>query len=112
MGSALSFLPFSTAVDNGIAVALIVLGLAFVFLVVGNLIPRKIAAAKPEISAMRTAGLVNLFAVLFRPVTALASLLSNGLVKGMGLNPHASDQPATEEEILMMVDESGGERQH
>ena len=56
---------------------------------------------------MRTAGLVNLFAVLFRPVTALASLLSNGLVKGMGLNPHASDQPATEEEILMMVDESG-----
>ena len=107
LGSALSFLPFSTAVDNGIAVALIVLGLAFVFLVVGNLIPRKIAAAKPEISAMRTAGLVNLFAVLFRPVTALASLLSNGLVKGMGLNPHASDQPATEEEILMMVDESG-----
>ena len=56
---------------------------------------------------MRTAGLVNLFAVLFRPVTALASLLSNGLVKGMGLNPHESDQPATEEEILMMVDESG-----
>lgn len=70
LGSALSFLPFSAAVHRGIAIALVELGLAFVFLIVGNLIPRKIAAAKPEVSAMRTAGLVHLFAALFRPVTA------------------------------------------
>lgn len=107
LGRALSFLPLPPADRQGIAAGLIVLGQGVVFLLVGSLIPRKIAAARPEVSALRTAGLVNWFAVLARPVTWSASLLANGTVRAMGMNPHASDDPATEEEIRMMVDESG-----
>ena len=107
LGHAFGFLPIPPALNRILALIVIAVGLALVFLTVGNLIPRKIAAAKPESSAVAVSGFVNLFAVLFRPVTFLCTAMANGLVRAVGLNPHASDTPATEEKILMMVDESG-----
>lgn len=107
LGNAFGFLPIAPALHRMLALIVIAIGLSLIFLTVGNLIPRKIAAAKPESAAVAVSGFVNLFAVLFRPVTFLCTAVANGFVRAIGLNPHASDTPATEEKILMMVDESG-----
>lgn len=107
LGSALAFLRLPPPGVRIVALILILLGVALLFLVIGNLIPRKIAAAKPESSAISLSGIVNGFAVLSRPVTFISTAIANGFVRAIGLNPHASDTPATEEKILMMVDESG-----
>lgn len=107
LGHAFSFLPISPSLHRILALIAIAVGLAVVFLILGNLIPRKIAAAKPESAAVMASGFINLFAVLFRPVTFVCTAIANGFVRAIGLNPHASDTPATEEKILMMVDESG-----
>jgi putative hemolysin len=77
-----------------------------IWLFVGNLLPRKLAANLPEKTLVRTMGLVNVAAVVLRPVTAVFTAISNGIVSLMGKDPHMEDVPVTEEEILRMVDES------
>lgn len=77
-----------------------------VWLFLGNLIPRKLAANTPEKTLVQTMGIVNVAAVILRPVTIVFTAISNGIVTAMGKDPHMEDTPVTEEEILRLVDES------
>lgn len=89
-----------------IAAAILLAATVCLWLFLGNLLSRKLAANTPEKTLVQTMGIVNVAAVLLRPATLVFSGASNAIVRMMGKDPRMEDMPVTEEQILRMVDES------
>lgn len=91
-------------VVDGVSTFLVTLLLSYFSLVLGELVPKKIAMQKAEALAFRFVGILQAIAVVFRPFIALLSVSTNFVMRLLGLNPNDGEQTVTEEEILMMVD--------
>ena len=88
----------------GLSVVLITLVTSYFSLVLGELVPKKIAMQKAEPIAFKVAGiLLALRKLLYLPVSLL-TVSTNAVVRIFGMNPNAEDENVTEEEIRMMVD--------
>jgi len=94
---------------NTICVVIITLILSFFTLVLGELVPKRIAMQKAEKIALGISGLVSFIAKLFRPVVWLLSVSTNGILRLCGIDPNAEEEEASEEEIRLMVD-AGSEK--
>lgn len=88
-----------------ISVVVITLILSYFTLVLGELVPKRVAMRNPEKLALALSGLTYFISRLFSPVVSLLTLSTNGLLRLLGIDPHAVDDAITEEEIRMMVDE-------
>ncbi|MEY8518491.1 hemolysin family protein [Lachnospiraceae bacterium 29-84] len=77
----------------------------FLFAAVGVIAPQKIAARRPEQWLFGLAGPIRGLLGLLWPYTFLAEKLSNLAVRLVGLDPNASIDDVTEEEIISMVKE-------
>ncbi len=84
---------------------LAMLACVFLLAVFGIIAPQKIAARRPEAWLFALAGPVRGAVRLLKPYTALAELLSNLAVRLTGVDPNASFDDVTEEEIISMVKE-------
>ena len=89
---------------NGIMVVLITIVLSYFSLVLGELVPKRIAMKKTEAVARFTLGPVCAVAAVFRPVIWLLSKSTNGMLRLFGIDPKADEEDVSEDEILMMVD--------
>jgi len=92
-----------------LATLLLTLAIAYVSLVLGELVPRRIALKYPERIALGAAGLLGLCAGAFRPLVWIVSTSANGVLRLLGIDPNADAPPVTEEDIRMLVD-AGGEK--
>ena len=81
-----------------------VLGI-FLFAVLGIIAPQKIAARKSEKWLFAVAGIVRVMACAVKSYTFLAEAVSNLVVRIVGVDPNASFDDVTEEEIISMVNE-------
>lgn len=97
-------IPFSESTLNTITVVLITLVLSFFTLILGELVPKRLAMKKPEKLALSLSGLLRFISIIFTPIVALLSVSTNGLLRLLGYNPEESDEQVGEEEIRMMVD--------
>lgn len=95
--------PVSTL--DTLSVLLITLILSYFTLVLGELVPKRIAMRNAEKLALAMSGIVYFISKLFAPLVWLLTVSTNGLLKLIGIDPHAVDDKITEEEIRMMVDE-------
>lgn len=95
-------MPVSTL--DTLSVVLITLILSYFTLVLGELVPKRIAMRKAEELALAMSGLVYFISRIFAPVVWLLTVSTNGLLRVLGIDPHAVDGEITEEEIRMMVD--------
>ncbi|MCI8298812.1 MAG: HlyC/CorC family transporter [Lachnospiraceae bacterium] len=77
----------------------------FLFAVIGIIAPQKVAARKPEKWLSVLSGFVHGLLCLIMPYTFLAEQASNLLVRIVGVDPNASFDDVTEEEIISMVNE-------
>ncbi|MDR2686222.1 MAG: hemolysin family protein [Oscillospiraceae bacterium] len=91
-----------------VATVLLTLAIAYVSLVLGELVPKRLALKYPEKIALGAAGFLSGCAVLFRPLVWVVSASANGVLRLLGIDPDAAGAPVTEEEIRMLVD-AGGE---
>ena len=91
------------------AAALVILLLAYVSLVLGNLFPRRLAVRRAEKTARATSGAVKFVSVLFRPLSWLLDKSANGVLRLCGADPNARPESVSEDEIRMLVDK-GEER--
>lgn len=78
--------------------------LAFLILVLGHLLPRRLASYFPDKVAFGLAPILDLFSKILFPLVFLATATTNGLLRLFRQNPHATLGQVTEEEIRMMVD--------
>lgn len=89
---------------NTMAVILITLILSFFMLVLGELVPKRIAMKKSEKMAMAIGGIILFFSVVFKPVIWLLSVSTNGVLRLFGINPKEDGEAISEDDIRMMID--------
>jgi len=96
--------PVSPGILKTFSVALITLILSYFTLVMGELVPKRIAMQKSELVSRLAARPLLLLARIARPFVIFLTLSTNFFVKILGGNPDADEEEVTEEEIRMMVD--------
>ena len=95
-------IPASTL--DSISVILITLILSYFTLVLGELVPKRIAMKKAESIALGISGLISFISTFFSPIVWLLTKSTNGILRLLGIDPNADEDDLSEEEILMMVD--------
>jgi putative hemolysin len=74
-----------------------------VLVIFGELTPKILATNHPEKVAFLNRHFISFFILIFKPVTDLLTMISNGLIRLFGGNPHFRSPLVTEEEIRMMI---------
>ena len=87
-----------------LCVILITLILSYFTLVLGELVPKRIAMQQPEKVARMSGRVILVLAEIFRPIVWLLSKSTNGVLRLLGMNPNSEPEEVTEEEIRAMVD--------
>ena len=98
------FTLLSPATLNTVCVILITLILSYFMIVLGELVPKRIALKDPEKMARFSCGVIDTVAKIFKPLVWLLTVSTNGVLRLFRINPNASSEEVTEEEIRMMVD--------
>jgi len=86
------------------AVALITVALSYFSLVLGELVPKRIAMVKTEETARFTVGTVSAISAVLRPAVWFLTKSTNGVLRLMHIDPKADQEDVSEDEIMMMVD--------
>ena len=94
---------------NGFSTVIITLIMSYFSLVLGELVPKKVAMSKPEKMAFMVAPILVFVAKVTNPIVRFLAFSTNGVLRLIGIDPHADEEVVTEEEIRMMVD-VGGEK--
>ncbi len=89
-----------------VSVTVLVITVALLTLVVGEIVPRAVAARDPEHIALLVAEPLRWLERLERPVVALVLWLGNLLLKPVGLSAAFTAPVVTEEELKTMLDTS------
>ncbi len=89
-----------------LAVVVVAVVLSYFTLVLGVLVPRRVAAQKPEHAARVTLPVVRALSVLLHPFSWFLSVSVVGVLRLLGVSGQARSENATEEEIRLMLDES------
>lgn len=95
---------FSPATFNAICVVLITLLLSYFTLVLGELVPKRVAMKEPEKVSRALCGVIAAVAKVFKPIIRLLTVSVNGVLRLLGVDPRTEGEEVTEDEIRMMVD--------
>ncbi|RJS45700.1 hemolysin family protein [Nocardioides cavernaquae] len=99
----LEHLGLGEAAADSTALVLLTLFIAYLSLVFGELVPKRIAMQKSAGVALAVAPTLDRFATLMRPVVWLLSVSTNGVVRLLGGDPHAASEQLSEDELRELV---------
>ena len=97
-------LPISEATLDTIAVIVITLILSYFTLVLGELVPKRIAMRNPEGLARAVCGIITFLAKILKPIVWFMTISTNGMLRLFGINPHEEKDPVSEDDIRLMID--------
>ena len=100
----LATVPALSQYADSLSVALVVIAITFVSIVLGELVPRRIALHNPERIATILAGPMLFISKLFRPFVWILGKLTDLILKLLGIEP-GTEPPVTEEEIQLLIDQ-------
>jgi putative hemolysin len=83
--------------------------LSFFTLVLGELVPKRIALHNAEKIALALSSFIVFISRVFAPIVWLLTKSANGMLVLFGINPELDKKAVTEEEIRLLVD-AGSER--
>src|SRR6266700_927494 len=92
--------PYSAA----IALALVVLCITYLSLVIGELVPKRIALNNPERIALSMVAPMRVLSTIASPFIHLLSLSTEAILRLIGMRP-STEPPITEEEINVLIEE-------
>jgi putative hemolysin len=97
----------SLGISNGWSTTISLIGvtlvIAYFSLVFGELVPKRLALFNAEEIAMRTAGIINIVANIFRPIIWLLSKSTDFVLRAFGVDPKVQRSQMSEEELLDLV---------
>lgn len=93
-------------IPEQVFVILITLILSFFSIVLGELVPKKIAMKNAEKVSLALGGFIRFVSCIFAPLVWVLTKTTNGLLRMFGINPHEEEEAASEEELRMMLDTS------
>lgn len=96
-------LGLSSEAADAVALAVMTLLIAYLSLVLGELVPKRLALQRAAGVAMFTGPALDRFATLMRPVIWLLSISTDALVRLLGGDPHATSEEVSKEELRELV---------
>ena len=100
----LATIPGIAEQSEAIALGVVVLAITYLSIVLGELVPKRLALFDPERIAMTMAGPVGVLAAIGRPAVAVLTASTDAVVKLLGVR-QPEEPPVTEEEIKVLIDE-------
>ncbi|MDR0668937.1 MAG: hemolysin family protein [Treponema sp.] len=97
-------IPIPTATIDVISVVIITVILSFFTLVLGELVPKRIAMKKADTLALAMSGLILAISRAFAPLVWLLTRSTNSILRLLRIDPETEDSRITEEEIRLMLD--------
>jgi putative hemolysin len=98
------FIPFLAAYSQSIAFGLVVVIITYLTLVLGELLPKRLALNNPEAIATFVAIPMHTLTKIATPVVNFLSASTNMIVRGLGMTPYL-EPPVTEEEIKILIEQ-------
>jgi putative hemolysin len=96
--------PVPDAILKTLSMIFISVILSYFSLVIGELVPKRLAMKEEEAISMFAAKPLYYLSVITYPVVRLLNASTNLVVRLFGIDPNADEEEVTEEEIRMMVD--------
>jgi putative hemolysin len=93
----------SDEVAGTAALILVTLVVSYISLVLGELVPKKLALQRPEAIARFVSPLLDWIAKVLRPVIWLLSVSTNAVVRVLGIDPNIRPDEVSEEELRDLV---------
>ncbi len=94
---------------NTASVIVITLVLSFFTLVLGELVPKRVAMKHKEKLAEAVCGTVSGLALVLKPVIWLLTVSTNGVLRLFGIDPNEKEEAVSQEDIELMLDAGGDE---
>ena len=104
LSTGLEEIPRMAAYAESLAFGIVVVSITYVSLVIGELLPKRLALQNPERIATATAGLMQFLSRLGSPAVALISGSTHLMIRLFRFSPSA-EPPVTEEEIKVMMEQ-------
>lgn len=92
-----------------ISVILITLILSYFTLVLGELVPKRIAMRHKEKLANKVCGIISVLTTILKPIIWFLTASTNLVLRMLGIDPHAKEETVSEEEIVVMLDAGADE---
>jgi putative hemolysin len=101
--------PFISSASGPIAIGIVVLAIAYISLVFGELVPKSVALSNPESIALFTSPLIERFSKISSLFVSLLTATTNIFLKPFGKKSFHERGYISEEEVRLLLEE-GGER--
>ena len=92
-----------------VSVVVITLILSYFTLVLGELVPKRVAQQHKEKLAEIVCGLISGLSAILKPIIWFLTVSTNGVLRLFGVDPHAKEEPVSEEDIMLMLDAGADE---
>ena len=92
-----------------VSVIVITLILSYFTLVLGELVPKRIAMKHKEKLANGVCGMISVLTTVLKPIIWFLTVSTNLVLRLFGIDPHAKDDAVSEEDIVVMLDAGADE---
>lgn len=92
------------AIPRSVCVVIITIIISYFTLILGELVPKRIAQKKAEALSMALANLIYFLSIITKPIVSFLTASTNFVLRLLRINPEDEDEEVTEEEIRIMVD--------
>lgn len=99
----------SSEVMHTVSVVIITLILSYFTLVLGELVPKRVAMKHKEKLAGAACGFISFLATVLKPIIWFLTVSTNGMLRLFGINPNEKEEPVSEEDIVIMLDAGADE---
>ena len=104
LSKVLERVPIVSPYAHSVALGVVVVLITIISIVIGELLPKRLALHNPELFASALAAPMNLISKLFTPVVWFFSRVTDALLRILGVKP-GTEPSVTEEEIHLLIDQ-------
>lgn len=91
-------------VIDTVSVIVITLVLSYFTLILGELVPKRVAMKNKEKLANAVCGIISFLTVLLKPIIWFLTVSTNFVLRIIGIDPKEKDDAVSEEDIVLMLD--------
>lgn len=97
-------IPLLAPYSEILGIGSVVLAITFCSIVLGELVPKRLALSHPEAIASKVVGIVHFISYIFLPIVKLLTLTTELILRMFGIKKTKED-PITEEEITLLMEQ-------
>ena len=102
-------IPEHRALIQTVSVIIVTLILSYFTLVLGELVPKRVAMKNKEKVAKAFCGVVSFLTTIFKPIIWFLTISTNGVLRLFGIDPNEKEETVSEEDIVTMLDAGADE---